>query len=286
MVKSFGGTVILSGTQRLLIVFSTLTLLAFVALFGGASYTDRYFAWTIKPPATAAFLGAAYAAGCVLVVLALRRGTWQALRLPFVTILIFTLITLLATLLHLDRFHFGSDLPVAQFAAWFWMAVYVVVPLLMIVVLWRQLRTAPEVDHRKHPIPRLVGLLLAIQGVTFLGLGVVLFVLPSTQAVLWPWTLTPLTARSVAAWLIAFGVCALMALRLGDLASLDVPAWSYAVLAVLQLVVLARYPGDIRWTSPATWAYVALLVSILINSGLGLRQLSAGRRAVEVGRDS
>ena len=104
-------------------------------LFGGASYTDRYFAWTIKPPATAAFLGAAYAAGCVLVVLALRRGTWLALRLPFVTILIFTVITLLATLLHLDRFHFGSDLPVAQFAAWFWMAVYVVVPLLMIVVL-------------------------------------------------------------------------------------------------------------------------------------------------------
>ena len=65
---------ILPGTRRLLIVFSTLTLLAFVALFGGAAYTDRYFAWTIKPPATAAFLGAAYAAGCVLVVLGAAPG--------------------------------------------------------------------------------------------------------------------------------------------------------------------------------------------------------------------
>ena len=106
-----------------------------------------------------------------------------------------------------------------------------------------------------------------------------LFAVPGTQAVLWPWTLTPLTARSVAAWLIAFGVCALLAVRTGDLARLGVPAWSYAVLAVLQLVVLARYPADIRWSSPATWAYVALLVSILINSGL--RAAPARRRIAE-----
>ena len=222
----------------------------------------------------------------MLVVLGLRRGVWSAMRLPFVTILIFTLITLAATLLHLDRFHFGSDLTVARFAAWFWMAVYVVVPLLMIIVLWRQLRNPADDHHRPLPIPRLVGVLLAIQGVTFLGLGVVLFAFPATQAVLWPWTLTPLTARSVAAWLIAFGVCALLALRSRDLADLDVPAWAYAVFAVLQLVVLVRFPGDIRWTSPATWAYVALLVSILINSAMGLRHLALARRAVGVGPNS
>ena len=54
---------ILPGTRRPPIAFGTLTLLAFVVLFGGAAATDRYFAWTIKPPATAAFLGAVYAAG-------------------------------------------------------------------------------------------------------------------------------------------------------------------------------------------------------------------------------
>ena len=277
---------ILPGTRRLLFAFGTLTLLAFVVLFGGAAATDRYFAWTIKPPATAAFLGAAYAAGFVLVVLGMRRGSWLALRTPFVTILIFTVITLAATLLHLDRFHFAAERPVARFAAWFWMAVYVVVPLLMIIFLLRQRHAAPAVDHRPRPMPRLVRVLLVIQGVTFLGLGVVLFAFPGTQAVLWPWTLTPLTARSVAAWLIAFGVCAFLAVRTGDLARLGVPAWSYALLAILQLVVLARYPADIRWSSPATWTYVALLVSILINSGYGLRLLGTGRRTAGVGSNS
>src|SRR5687767_11274093 len=57
-VKGRGGPVILPGMRRLLILFSGLTLLAFVALFLGAGQTDRYFAWTINPPVTAAFLGA------------------------------------------------------------------------------------------------------------------------------------------------------------------------------------------------------------------------------------
>jgi hypothetical protein len=272
--------VILTVTRWLLYAFGALTLIAFVALFVGASLTDRYFAWTIKPPVTAAFLGAAYAAGGVLEMLAVRSGTWLVVRIPFVTILVFALITLLATLLHLDRFHFGSDLAVAWFAAWFWTAIYLVVPLLMIVVLWRQERSGPVDDPHSQQIPRPVGVLLAVQGVTLLGLGVVLFAFPGTEAVLWPWTLTPLTARAVAAWLIAFGFGVLWGLRSGDLTRLDVPAWAYGVFAVLQLVVLARFPAQVRWSAPATWAYLALLVSILVTTAYALRRLRMRRRAV------
>ena len=260
-------------------VFACLTLLAFVVLFGRAGSTDRYFAWTIQPPATAAFLGAAYAAGCVLVVLGLRRGTREAVWTPYVTILIFTVVTLAATVLHLDRFHFRSAGSIARLAAWLWLAVYVVVPVTMVASLLGRSGTDRPPERRPTRVPRLVAVLLAVQGVTFLGLGLVLFVVPASERVLWPWPLTPLTARSVAAWLIAFGVGALMALRTGDLARLDVPAWSYAVLAVLQLVVLARYPGEVRWTGLAAWAYVAVLVSILVNTGTALRRLAADRRA-------
>jgi hypothetical protein len=52
---------ILPGTRLLLVIFSGLTLLAFIVLFVLADATERDFAWTIKPPATAAFLGAAAA---------------------------------------------------------------------------------------------------------------------------------------------------------------------------------------------------------------------------------
>ena len=263
---------ILPGMRRLLIVFSVLTLLAFGVLFLGAGQTDRYFAWTINPPATAAFLGAAYAGGCALVVLGLRRGTWSTLRIPFVTILVFTLVTLAATVLHLDKFHFAKS-GVALFAAWFWLAIYVFVPLAMIIMLIRQIRRSVPDTGPRLPIPRPLRAALLIQGGILLAVGVVLFVAPATQAVLWPWMLTPLTARTVAAWLLAFGIGGLLAVRDGDLARLDVPATAYALLAGLKIVVLIRYAGVVRWTAPAAWVYLALFGLIMVCGGYALRRI-------------
>jgi hypothetical protein len=61
-----GELVLLPGTRWLLCAFSLLTALAFVVLFVLSASTEQHFAWTIQPPVTAAFLGAAYAVGCVL----------------------------------------------------------------------------------------------------------------------------------------------------------------------------------------------------------------------------
>ncbi len=195
---------ILPGTRLLLVIFSGLTLLAFVVLFVLADATERYFAWTIKPPATAAFLGAAYAAGCALELLAFRRRTWAALRIPFLTILVFTVLTLVASVLHLDRFHFGSDLPMARCAAYFWLAIYVVVPLAMVVVLViQERRPAERID--RVALPAVLRVTLLVQGAVMFAVGAALFLAPGTAEALWPWMLTPLTARMVAAWLLAFG---------------------------------------------------------------------------------
>jgi hypothetical protein len=263
---------ILPGTRLLLVIFSGLTLLAFVVLFVLAGETERYFAWTIKPPATAAFLGAAYAAGCALVVLAVRKGTWAALRIPYLTILLFTVATLLATLLHLDRFHFSSPVLVARYAAYFWMGVYVVVPLAMVAVLIvQERRPTPLPDP--VAMPRALAVTVLIQGLVMLAVGLALFAVPAVASVLWPWPLTPLTARMVAAWLLAFGLCAILAWRTRDLARLDVAAWASGLLAVLELVVIIRFPGTVGWSTPALWVYVVLAVSILVTSTYTLLRL-------------
>ena len=55
--------------RALLMVFCALTALAVGALFVLSDNTAETFAWTIKPSITAAFLGAGYAAGFVLVAL-------------------------------------------------------------------------------------------------------------------------------------------------------------------------------------------------------------------------
>jgi hypothetical protein len=273
---------ILPGTRLLLVIFSGLTLLAFVVLFVLAGQTERYFAWTIKPPATAAFLGAAYAAGCALELLAFRRRTWAALRIPFVTILVFTVITLVASVLHLDRFHFGSDVQMARNAAYVWLAIYIVVPLAMIVVLViQERRPAERID--RLALPGGLRATLVIQGGVMVAVGAALFLVPGTAAALWPWMLTPLTARTVAAWLLAFGVGVILAAAEGDLGRLDIAAWAYGLLAVLELVVIIRFPGTVRWSAPAIWVYLAMAASILATSTYALLRLHRRTQRERVG---
>lgn len=281
MMDPHGFRVVLPGTRRLLYLFCALTALAFVALFVLAAYTDRYFAWTISPPATAAFLGAAYAAGFVLVVLSLRERTWSRVRVPFVTVLVFTVVTLVATLLHLEAFHFDASGVVARPAAWFWLAVYVVVPLGMLVMLVAQERL-PQPDLPGHlPLPRGLAAVLAVQGAVFLVVGAVLFAAPDTQTALWPWPLTPLTARTVAAWLLAFGVGTVLALVDRDLARLELAAVAYAVFGALEVVVLLMYADVVRWGSPATWGYLVLAASTVLSGGYALRRTRAASRTPE-----
>ncbi|SDR81930.1 hypothetical protein SAMN04488543_0549 [Friedmanniella luteola] len=265
-----------TGMRRLLAAFTCLTVLAFVALFVGATRTEQYFAWTIKPATTAAFLGAAYGAGCVMVVLALRSGRWPAVRIPYLAVLLFTVATLLATLLHLDRFHLAAPGAVARAAAWFWLAVYVVVPVAMAVLLVRRRPSPADAvgpsTEGAAPMPSWLRAGLAVQGAVFVLVGLALYVVPRSQAVLWPWPLTPLTGRAVASWLLAFGLAAVLALRVGDLRPLRVIAAAYAVLVVLVLVAVLRFPATLRWGAPATWVFFGLAVLMLVTAAAGLRR--------------
>ena len=281
MTDPHGPRVVLPGTRWLLRVFSALTLLAFVSLFLMAARTDRYFAWTIAPSATAAFVGAAYGAGCLLVVLSLRERWWSRVRVPFVTVLVFTVVTLAATLLHLDPFHFDAPGVVARAAAWFWVAVYVTVPLGMLVMLVAQERLPRADPPARLPLPRGLAAVLVVQGAVFLTVGAVLFASPGTESGLWPWQLTPLTARTVAAWLLAFGAGTVLALRDRDLDRLELAAVAYAVFGALEIVVLLLHSDVVRWDSPATYGSLGLAASTVVSGAYALRLTRAAGRTRE-----
>ena len=89
-----------TGTRRLLVAFAVLTALAVNQLFVLADVTDRYWVWVIHTELTAAFLGAAYAAGLVLSLLSLRERAWERIRIPLITVTVFTVLTAVATLVH------------------------------------------------------------------------------------------------------------------------------------------------------------------------------------------
>src|SRR5947207_1542220 len=83
---------------------------AAVVLWVFPGQTHRLFAWTLRPQLSAMVMGGGYAAGSVLTVLCFRRVPWAVTRLAAYSILVFVTAIAAATLLHLDRMHFDSDL--------------------------------------------------------------------------------------------------------------------------------------------------------------------------------
>src|SRR5947209_20087296 len=258
----------------LLYAASALVFLAGLQLTVFTEQTATYFAWTIARPLTGAFLGASYWAAVPVEVIAARQSTWASARVAVPAIWLFTTLTLVATLLHFDRFHFSSPIASAQGAAWFWLAIYAGVPVAMLLIGWLQIRAPGGDPPRGAPAPTWMQVLVLGQGGGMLVFGAGLFLLPSVVAPLWPWPLTTLTARAIGAWLIGIGFAALHANRENDLSRITPLAGGYVVFAVGELVALARYAGTVNWAAPAAWIYLAFLLSIL---PLGLAALPIRR---------
>lgn len=265
----------------LLLTAAVLVLLAGTQLFVFTGRTDSYFAWTIANPLAAAFLGASYWASFSIEALAGRQAVWANARIAGPAVLVFTVLTLVATLLHLHQLHLGSEFAASTRAVtWAWIAIYALVPLLLLIVLAVQLRTPGSDPPRSAPLPGWIYLLLAAQAVVLLGLGVALFAIPGQAAGLWPWKLTPLLSQATGAWLISLGVAAAHALLERDARRLRPAAVGYALVVVLQCVALARYPQRFEWTSAAGLLYLIFLAAMLVTSAVALsRGLSRGRRS-------
>jgi hypothetical protein len=185
-----------TGMRRLLYVASGLVALAGFQLFVLTDHTDKYFSWTIQPGLTAAFLGAGYAGSIFFEFLSARRRAWAHARHSVPAVLVFTLLTEVATLLHLGKFHFGEQVVWAGAAAWVWIWIYTLVPLTLIVLLPGQLRVRGADPPRRARLPSWSAWILGAQAAVVLSLGVALFVAP-TRSTWWPWTLTPLTSQAV-----------------------------------------------------------------------------------------
>jgi hypothetical protein len=121
---------------------------------------------------------------------------------------------------------------------------------------------------------------LVLESAVLVVVGLVLYVAPATAEHIWPWALTPLTARAVAAWLIAFGATAGVA-AFGDLERLRAGTVAYTVLGGLVLIALARFPGTVDWGRPVTWVFLATAVAATATGAIGWWRAPA--REVSVG---
>jgi hypothetical protein len=256
--------------RLMLFVASVLVFLVGVQLFVLTEDTDRYFAWTIRPPLTAACLGAAYWASCMMELLASRQASWVQARIAAPAVLLFTTLTLVLTLVHLDRFHLGSGFAFGtQFVTCVWIAVYAAVPAAMGILLLAQVRAQGDDPPRRRPLPVWLRVVLGAHAVIMLGLGLAMFVAPAAMLPAWPWPLTTLTARAIAAWLLGLGLAAAHATWENDWDRVAVAAYSYLVLGGLELLAVLRYADSMQWTRPAAWIYVMFMASVLLVGAYG-----------------
>jgi hypothetical protein len=246
-------------------------LIAGVQLFVLPGRTDELFAWTIDSRMSATFLGAFYLSASVLALLSAREANWSRARLGIPGILAFVWLTLAATLVHLDLFHLDEGHATARIAAWAWLVVYVVEPPLLLLAFVLQLRTDGTDPPRDAPLPGPYRGLLIVQAIVLLALGAALFAFPLDVAEGWPWPLTELTGRAVAAWLVALGGLLAAIAWEGDRSRIRLGIYMLAALVALQALALARYGDEFDFSSPEGVAYLGALASLGLSGAWGWR---------------
>lgn len=257
------------GMRIVLYAASFLVLAVGFSLYLLTGKTDVYFSWTINPPLTAAFLGAGYLAAFPLELLSARERVWARTRPAVPGVWVFTFLTLVVTLVHLDRFHFDSPFFITKAGTWVWLGVYVFVPVVMGILWVIQILRPGNDPPRKASLPVWVRAILILQGGVMLTFGGAMLLIPETMIPLWPWTLSPLTSRAIGAWGVGIGVLALQAAWENDWWRLKHFAVSYALYGVLQIINLLRYPTALDWSRFSAGAYTIFFLSIILVGAYG-----------------
>ena len=257
------------GMRRWLLIGSIPPFLAGLSLFIGVE------PWTIDPAITAAFFGAAYWAGFFLLFLSSRQRAWAQARVAVSAVLALAVLELVATLRHLDRFHFDSTNGLELVVTWGWMVPYVLGPVTIVLVV-RQLRVPGESPPRLAPLPSWMRLVLSLQATIMIALGAALFIDPRGTGSVWPWMLTPLTGRIVGAWLVGLGVGAAHVVWENDWERILAAAVSYTFFGAFLILALVGYSGAVDWGGARAWVYLLFLLSLL---GVGLYAWRGARRA-------
>jgi hypothetical protein len=244
---------------------------AFLVLYGLPDQTTTYFAWTIRPEMTPIIMGAGYGAGVYFFYRVSTIDEWHTVAPVFLGIATFTWLMAIATVLHWENFnhsHFTFDL---------WVFLYAVTPVLIPTIWALNRRTdSAELADGEPRLPPAVRVLGGAIGVIVTVSAITLFVVPELMMGVWPWTVSPFTARILAGWFALFGV-------VNGVVVLD-PRWSAARILVqsqifgftLVLIGVARVWGNFDQSNVLTWGVVGgmalnLIAVLLLYIGMETR---------------
>jgi hypothetical protein len=219
--------------------------------------TETNFAWPIQPVVMAAVLGAFYITSAPLFLLPLFARRWEMIRAMILPTALFSTVQLTATFLHWDKFSVGTT----PFYVWF--ASYLLPPPIFVAAyLWHQSKVSSSSSDPNNPLPLwLKRLLVGIGG--FLTIAAVLvFFFPNLLIPVFPWQLTPLTARSLSGWLIAIGTLMLMLSLENDRTRARLATPMLILVLPALLLQMLRYADQVDWGNAVLWIGLILLAGV------------------------
>lgn len=241
--------------------------------------TATLWAWPMEPAMTALTVGGGYLAGAVFFVRGVRAGRWHPLSVGLLCATVLTVLLLAATVLHWELFSHDN------LAFWVWTGVYLVTPVYLPWLWARNRRHDPgAVEAGDRLVPTRVRAAVATVGAVQLAVALAFFVRPELAVGVWPWTLTPLTTRTISAFLAFVAVTWLAFLVEARWSAHRLHIQSTTLGLALVAVGAVRAAGDFAGEPVATAVFVGLLGGAIV--GLAWLQVAmrpGGRAAARRG---
>ena len=199
------------------------------------------------------------ACGTGLFLLPLLAKRWENIRAMILPTALFSTIQLAATFLHWDKFSVGT----VPFYVWF--ASYLLPPPIFVAAyLWHQRNSSSQNTalNDPDPIPSWLNRLLIVIGSVLTLIAVLTFIFPNWLIPIFPWQLTPLTARSLSGWLIAVGTIMLSMSRENDRTRARLATPMFILILPALLMQMSRFADQVNWSSLVLW--IGLLLFAIV----------------------
>jgi hypothetical protein len=249
---------ILPATHWLALFIIPFLVVAAVMLYFWPNQTDKTFAWTIKPPMTPMMLAAAYMGGIYFFVRTAMARRWHMVKVGFPPVTAFATLLSIATIIHWDRFNH------THISFFTWTALYFTTPFLVFAVWLRNRRhDSGQAAPGEVILPLVLRILIGAIGETVLLVSLLFFFSPQLMISIWPWMLTPLTARVMGAM---FALPGIVGLGIGmerrwSSARIILESQAFSILMIL--IAAARARADFNPANIITWLFVACLAGLL-----------------------
>jgi len=251
---------VLPFTRGLSLFIVPFLVVAWAILYLLPGHTAHLWAWAIPSTMTSMVLASAYLGGAYFFVRVFREQRWHHTGTGFLAVTTFATLLGIATLLHWDKFLHS------HVAFWLWAGLYFTTPFLVLGA-WlanRRYAAPPTAsDVLLRPVERTV---IAFVGVVALAWGAVMFLAPSAVIDLWPWALTPLTCRVIAA-VFCLGGAGAGAMLDHRWSALRLMLQVEVLMLVLILVAAVRARDEMISGRALTWPLLIGLLGMLAGSG-------------------